>query len=121
MKYPTSAEKEALTVQLLSTGKQLDIHVNPAVSGTILPEYLLKELTIKLNIGLNMAIPIPDLVVDSSGIYATLVFQKQPVTTELPWESIWAVAYSGSESGWILGERPLAKEKVRPSYLRLVK
>jgi hypothetical protein len=124
VKYPTNAEKEALLLELLSTGKLLDIRVNPAVKGVSLPEYLMKESSVALNIGLNCPIPIYDLVVDSGGICATLSFRREPVFVELPWESLWAVAYDGEKGAWSLGEQPVDKEKAvkaRPSYLRLVK
>ena len=44
-----------------------------------------------LQVGLDMPVPIPDLRVDDSGVYATLSFQRTPFTCMVPWEAVFAL------------------------------
>jgi hypothetical protein len=51
-----------------------------------------------LSYGLDMPVPIPDLVVDDSGVSATLSFSRSPFKTFVPWEAVVGVWGHGGES-----------------------
>lgn len=51
-----------------------------------LPKHL--NGSIRLNIGLNMPIPVPDLCVDESGISCTLSFSRTPHYVVIPWSAV---------------------------------
>ena len=82
-----------------------------------------------LEIGLNMAIPIPDLEIIGDGFFATLSFERKPFKCFVSWESIFALVELTSGQGVFWSdsmpetlrknsESPLAE---RPRHLRLVK
>ncbi len=76
---------------LLKRYPSLFIHINTKSEFLDLPEKLFSSDSCILQIGLNMAIPIPDLVDDTFGIYCTLSFKGVPHTCSIPWESIYAI------------------------------
>jgi stringent starvation protein B len=67
------------------------IHLDPRRPGVHVPKWLAQQPQLVLQIGLNMAIAIPDLKVDDEGISCTLSFQRHPFWCRLPWASIWAL------------------------------
>jgi hypothetical protein len=52
-----------------------------------------------LQVGLNMAIPIPDLKVDEVGISCTLSFNRAPFWCRIPWSSIYALVGEDGRGG----------------------
>ena len=51
-----------------------------------------------LSYGLDMPVPIPDLVVDDAGISATLSFSREPFKTFVPWEAVVGIWGGGEQS-----------------------
>ena len=55
------------------------------------PPYFKKQPQLVLQVGLNMAIPIPDLKVDDDGVTCTLSFSRTPFWCSLPWTAVYAL------------------------------
>ena len=67
------------------------VHLDPRTPGVIVPYRLLSQPQVVLQIGTNMPVPIPDLVVDSYGVYGTLSFKGVAFTCVIPWVAVFAV------------------------------
>jgi stringent starvation protein B len=67
------------------------VHLDPRKAGVNVPKWFANEPQLILQIGLNMAIPIPDLKVDEDGIRCTLSFNRSPFYCILPWSAIYAL------------------------------
>lgn len=117
---------------------------------TFLPNHLLKQEQVVLQFGLNMAIPIPDLLATEQGVHGTLSFKGKPEYVMVPWYSVFALVAEdgkGSLVDWLpdsvrnkmnaeAASKPVAEPKPkvhdyrnlnkptaakRPNHLRLVK
>lgn len=90
-------EKQAIFEALLSEHPIVRVGVLNTGKGVELPPQLKEEpCIVTLEYGLNMARPIPDLMVGPDGIHATLSFSRQLHKTFAPWDSI---AYFGVQEG----------------------
>ncbi len=83
--------KQDVARALLLSGSVF-VHLDPRVPGVEVPKWLKRQPQLVLQVGLDMAIPIPDLRVDERGIYGTLSFNRAPFTCLVPWGAIFAVA-----------------------------
>lgn len=68
------------------------IHLDPRAEGVVVPPHFARQPQLVLQIGLDMAVPIPDLRVDEEGIYGTLSFNRSPFTVMVPWDAVFALA-----------------------------
>lgn len=68
------------------------VHLDPRVAAVEVPKWLRRQPQLVLQVGLDMAVPIPDLRVDERGIYGTLSFSRSPFTCLVPWDAVFAVA-----------------------------
>src|SRR5262249_52084066 len=75
----------------LLEGPSLYIHLDPRKPDVVVPTYFKKQHQLVLQVGLNMAIPIPDLKVDDEGVTCTLSFNRKPFWCRLPWTAIFAL------------------------------
>jgi hypothetical protein len=92
-------ERKRMTVLHLLVKGQIDILVNSSRLGVIAPSYLLAEPYFKLQLGLFMAKPIPDLSVEEDGIRCTLSFSGSSVACAFPWNSIFLAILSDRSIG----------------------
>jgi len=76
---------------LLLQGTSLFIHLDPRKTEVLVPLWFKKQPQLVLQVGLNMAIPIPDLRVDDGGVSATLSFSRTPFWCHIPWSAIYAL------------------------------
>ena len=76
---------------LLSQGS-LFVHLDPRIDGVVVPQWYRSEPQLVLQIGFDMPVPIPDLQVDSEGIYGTLSFNRSPFTCNVQWDAVFALA-----------------------------
>ena len=83
--------KEDVARGLLLRGSVF-IHLDPRADGVLVPPHLAAQPHLVLQIGLDLAVPIPDLRVDGEGIYGTLSFNRSPFTVTVPWGSVFALA-----------------------------
>jgi stringent starvation protein B len=75
----------------LLQGPSLFIHLDPRKPEVIVPLHFKKQAQLVLQVGLNMAVPIPDLHVDDEGVSCTLSFNRAPFWCRLPWTAIYAL------------------------------
>jgi len=124
MKYrmPPLPRKQAVALDLLER-TSVFVHLDPRRPGVIVPQGFLKQPQLVLQIGLNMAISIPDLNVGEEGISCTLSFNKRPHFCSLPWSSIYAlIGEQGGGMVWpedvppevVSQQRAAAKKDPRP-------
>ena len=119
---PPLPRKQAVALDLLER-TSVFVHLDPRRPGVIVPQGFLKQPQLVLQIGLNMAIAIPDLEVGDEGISCTLSFNKRPQFCRLPWSSIYAlIGESGGGMVWpedvppevVSQQRAAAKKDTKP-------
>lgn len=119
---PPLPRKKAVALDLLER-TSVYVHLDPRRPGVIVPQGFLKQPQLVLQIGLNMAIQIPDLDVGEEGITCTLSFNKRPHFCSLPWSSIYAlIGEQGGGMVWpedvpaevVSQQRSAAKKDARP-------
>ncbi len=67
------------------------IHLDPRREGTIVPGWLKRQPQLVLQIGLNMAVRIPDLDVGEQAICCTLSFNRSPFFCRVPWNAVFGL------------------------------
>src|SRR4051812_1369251 len=82
--------KKEVAMALLE-GPSVYVHLDPRKPEVMVPPWLKKQAQLVLQVGLNMAIPIPDLKVDDTGVSCTLSFNRAPFWCQLPWTAIYAL------------------------------
>lgn len=82
--------KKEVALALLE-GSSLFVHLDPRRPGVLVPKGFTGQHQLVLQVGLNMAIPIPDLKVDDVGVSCTLSFNRMPFWCRLPWTAIYAL------------------------------
>jgi hypothetical protein len=69
----------------------LFIHLDPRKTDVIVPLHFKKQAQLVLQVGLNMAVQIPDLTVDDEGVSCTLSFNRSPFWCRIPWTAVYAL------------------------------
>ena len=67
------------------------MHLDPCADGVIVPSKFLKQRQMVLQIGYDMPVEIPDLVVDDRGWSGTLSFRGTPFHVTVPWTAVFAI------------------------------
>ncbi|HKO91190.1 MAG TPA: ClpXP protease specificity-enhancing factor SspB [Polyangiaceae bacterium] len=106
---PPLPQKKAVALDLLER-TSLFVHLDPRRPGVIVPLVFGKQPQLVLQIGLNMAIAIPDLEVNDTGISCTLSFNRRPHLCRLPWSAIYALI--GQEGGGMVWPEDVPPEVV---------
>ena len=106
---PPLPPKKAVALDLLER-TSVFVHLDPRRPGVIVPLVFAKQPQLVLQIGLNMAITIPDLEVNDSGISCTLSFNRRPHFCRLPWSAIYALI--GQEGGGMVWPEDVPPEVV---------
>jgi stringent starvation protein B len=89
---PLPPKKEvALALLERSNDKGIYVHLDPRQAAVVVPPWFKKQPQLVLQIGLNMAIPIPDLRLDDEGMSCTLSFNRSPFFCVVPWASVFAI------------------------------
>jgi stringent starvation protein B len=86
---PLPAKKDVALALL--EGPSVFIHLDPRKPEVIVPPHFKKQPQLVLQVGLNMAVPIPDLRVDDEGVTCTLSFNRSPFWCRLPWTAVYAL------------------------------
>jgi stringent starvation protein B len=77
------------------------IHLDPRADSVQVPAWFKKQPQLVLQVGLNMAVPIPDLNVDEQGLSCTLSFNRAPFFCMIPWRAVFAlVGEKGQAMVW---------------------
>lgn len=82
--------KKEVALALLERSS-VHIHLDPRLSGVVVPTWFKKQAQLVLQIGLNMPVPIPDLRLDDEGMSCTLSFNRSPFFCFVPWSSVFAM------------------------------
>ena len=103
-RLPTKRE----TVEILFTrGEDAWLHLDPRYPCVIVPPHLKDQSPLVLQIGLDMPLPIRDLVIDDYGVSGTLSFDRQSFHCTVPWDAVFIIVGSRGEGGvWTLRESP---------------
>lgn len=86
----TQPPKKDVFDHLLS-GPSVFVHLDPRRPGVVVPQWFKNKPTLVLQVGMNMAVPIPDLKSDLVGVACTLSFNREPYYCRLPWTAIFAL------------------------------
>lgn len=90
--HPLPPKKEvALALLERSNDRGIYVHLDPRRAGVTVPPWFKKQHQLVLQIGLNMAIPIPDLRLDEDGMSCTLSFSGSPFFCVVPWTGVFAI------------------------------
>jgi stringent starvation protein B len=67
------------------------LHLDPRASGVVVPAWFKQQPQLVLQIGMNMAVPIPDLYFDDEKMSCTLSFNRSPFFCIVPWDAVFAM------------------------------
>ena len=67
------------------------IHLDPRRDGVRVPPWFRNQPQLVLQVGLNMAIPIPDLGIEDDAVSCTLSFSRSPHFCYVPWGAVYAL------------------------------
>lgn len=67
------------------------IHLDPRGEKVLVPPWLKKQPQLVLQIGLNMAVKIPDLELADEAVRCTLSFSRRPHYCSVPWNAVYAL------------------------------
>jgi len=77
------------------------IHLDPRAGSVQVPPSFKNQPQLVLQVGLNMAVAIPDLHVDDQGLSCTLSFNRTPFYCIIPWPAVFAlVGENGQAMVW---------------------
>ncbi len=93
---PRNLPSKKDVVLALLQGPSVFVHLDPRKKGVVVPSNFRKQPQLVLQLGLNMAVQIPDLRVDDDGLTCTLSFSRSPFWCVLPYSAIYALV---SEDG----------------------
>ncbi len=88
---PTRLPRKKDVALALLEQSSVFVHLDPRAERVSVPPWFKKQAQLVLQIGLNMAIPIPDLQVDEEGLSCTLSFNRSPHYCVVPWGSVYAL------------------------------
>jgi stringent starvation protein B len=88
---PTRLPKKKDVALALLEQASVFVHLDPRTDKVSVPPWLRRQPQLVLQIGLNMAIPIPDLEVDEAGLSCTLSFNRAPHHCLIPWNAVFAL------------------------------
>jgi stringent starvation protein B len=83
--------KRDVMLALLERAPSVFIHLDPRGDDVRVPPWFKKQPQLVLQVGLNMAIPIPDLSVDEAAVSCTLSFSRSPHFCYVPWRAVFAL------------------------------
>ena len=108
--------KKDVALALLK-GPSVFVHLDPRHEDVIVPKWFKKQPQLVLQVGLNMAVAIPDLDVGEDGITATLSFSRSPFWCFMPWSAIYAIV--GEDGRGMVWPKDVPKElAVKPQKPR---
>lgn len=90
MGHPLPPKKEV--VLALLENATVFIHLDPRKDGVVVPMNFKSQPQLVLQIGLNMAVRIPDLRVEDDGVTCTLSFGGRGFWCSIPWRAVYALA-----------------------------
>lgn len=80
---------------------EAQVHFDPRHPDVEVPAPLRAHTHVRLDYGYRLVPAIPDLLVDETGIRATLSFSRRPTPTFVPWEAVFLIAdFEGRGAMW---------------------
>lgn len=118
--------KKEVAIALLERSSVL-VHLDPRGECVRVPKWFKNQAQLVLQVGLNLAVRIPDLDVDDEALSCTLSFNRSPHFCYVPWDAVYAlVGDDGRGMVWpedvppevasqnaVRAERPAGKPKLR--------
>jgi len=86
----SAAAKREFAIALLEESS-IFVHLDPRKEGVVVPGWLKKQPQLVLQIGLNMAVRIPDLDIGEEAICCTLSFNRSPFFCGVPWSAVFGL------------------------------
>jgi hypothetical protein len=106
--------KKEVALALLEESSMF-IHLDPRRPDVLVPKGFMGQPQLVLQVGLNMAIPIPDLKIDDVGISCTLSFNRAPFWCRIPWSAIYALVGEDGRGGVWASDVPPEIQQQKPS------
>jgi hypothetical protein len=86
----SASAKQEFAIALLQESSVF-VHLDPRREGVIVPGWLKKQPQLVLQVGLNLAVRIPDLDIGELAICCTLSFNRSPFFCRVPWSSVFGL------------------------------
>lgn len=83
--------KPEVALALLQTAASVYVHLDPRGVDVRVPAWFKKQPQLVLQVGLNMAVAIPDLDVGEEALSCTLSFNRRPEYCVIPWTAIYGL------------------------------
>jgi|GEM_PF-345012 len=83
--------KPDVALALLQSTMSVYVHLDPRGDDVKVPAWFKKQPQLVLQVGLNMAVPIPDLDVGQGALSCTLSFNRRPEFCRIPWDAIYGL------------------------------
>jgi stringent starvation protein B len=94
------------------------VHLDPRQSAVVVPEGFKRQAQLVLQVGLNMAVRIPDLRLDDDGMSCTLSFSREPFFCVVPWTSVFAMV--GDDGRGMVWPDDVPAEVARQAQVRAI-
>lgn len=104
---PALPPKKEVMLALLQNSSVF-IHLDPRRDGVRVPGWFKKQAQLVLQVGLNMAVNIPDLEVQDDSVSCTLSFSRSPFFCYVPWGAVFALV--GEDGKGMLWPDDIPKE-----------
>lgn len=88
---PELPPKQEVALALLQTAMSVYVHLDPRGEEVHVPAWFKKQPQLVLQIGLNMAVSIPDLDIGEEALSCTLSFNRRPEFCYIPWDAIYGL------------------------------
>lgn len=122
-----AALKRTAVERLLAEEDFILIVINPLSPGVALPQRLIEaRQPVPIHLGYRLAVPIPDLAIDDTGISGTLAFGEQSSHCVFPWPSMIQISVQDEHLVWVVPaadadpDAPPDEGKAPRRHLRLV-
>ncbi|MCH2109236.1 MAG: ClpXP protease specificity-enhancing factor SspB [Polyangiaceae bacterium] len=88
---PVLPPKTEVCLALLQSSNSVYVHLDPRAAEVQVPVAFRSQAQLVLQVGLNMAVPIPDLDVGQDALSCTLSFNRRAEFCYLPWGAIYGI------------------------------
>jgi len=113
---PLLPPKKDVALALIQTASSVYVHLDPRGTEVLVPAFLKKQPQLVLQIGLNMAVKIPDLEVGDEAVCCTLSFSRRPHYCYVPWNAVYAlVGEDGRGMVWPEDIPPEVSSQAQPT------
>jgi stringent starvation protein B len=83
--------KPDVALALLQSATSVYVHLDPRGPEVRVPAWFKKQPQLVLQVGMNMAVAIPDLDVGKTALSCTLSFNRRPEFCHIPWEAVYGL------------------------------